>query len=65
MKQVVHLTSCVVIQSKSGMSLQTLFRVTEHRRDKYMGKIIADFIGPFQNFATSSFGKTLYFPYTI
>lgn len=65
MKQVVHLTSCVVIQSKSGMSLQTLFKVIEHRRDKNMGKIIADFIGPFQNFATSSSGKTLYFPYTI
>ena len=47
------------------MSLQTLFRVTEYRRGKNMGKIIADFIDPFQNFATSSSGKALYFPYTI
>lgn len=66
MKQDVHFTSCVVIQSKPGMSLQTSFRVAEKKKDKKADKIIIDFTdAPFQNFAKFSVGKALCFPVTI
>lgn len=66
MKQDAHFTSCGVTQSKSGKSLQTLFRVAKQRKDKKTGKMITEFIdAPSQNFAKSGAGKALCFPVTI